>query len=269
MKLDTLRRMDQLTGVFVAGTPIAEHAIAREMQHHPARDADASRTAAARALVVRELLRREIERLDLGAAATPHGRETAEEAAIRVLLEREVDGTRPGDTECRRYYAQNRDRLHAPDRMRARHILLAAAPDDAEARLTARKAAEAMLAELRAHPERFADFALRHSACPSRDQGGELGWLTRGATTPEFDRQLFALAVGLAAQPLESRYGVHVVCVDAIERGTPLDYDTAAPLIAQYLEQQQQQNAVHQYLQLLFERYAVSGLDGIGGARAA
>ncbi len=52
--------------VRVADTPISEAEIAREMQHHRAADPHQSRTDAARALVVRELLRLEVERLGLG-----------------------------------------------------------------------------------------------------------------------------------------------------------------------------------------------------------
>jgi peptidyl-prolyl cis-trans isomerase C len=52
-----------------------------------------------------------------------------------------------------------------------------------------------------------------------------------------------------------------VVQVDAIERGEPLSFDEAQPRIAAYLEAQVRQNAIHQYLQLLAERYGVRGLE--------
>jgi len=51
--------------LFVADTAISEADIAREMQHHRALKPERSRADAARALVVRELLRREVERLAL------------------------------------------------------------------------------------------------------------------------------------------------------------------------------------------------------------
>ena len=142
-----------------------------------------------------------------------------------------------------------------------RHILLAATPSDSGARMRASQFGEELIGELREHPERFAEFAMRHSACPSRDQGGELGWIERGQTTPEFDRQLFMLRPGLAGLTVETRYGHHVVLLDEIERGEQLGYDEAASKIASYLETQVKQNAIHQYLQILQERYTVQGLD--------
>lgn len=250
----------------VADAEISEADIAREMQYHRAAGPHQSRMEAARALVVRELLRREAERLGLPAQVEPVDGEALEEACIRVLIEREVATPEPDEEACRHYYENNRDRLRHPDRLRVRHILLAAAPGDSGARARACQLGEKLIADLHEHPERFTEFALRHSACPSRDEGGELGWIERGQTTPEFDRQLYMLRPGLAGLTVESRWGHHVVCVDAIERGEPLSFEQATGKIATYLEAQVKQNAIHQYLQILRERYPVQGLDELEGA---
>lgn len=243
----------------VAGHAISEADVAREMQHHRAANPHQSRAEAARALIVRELLRLEIARL--GIEAAPDGRETEEEAAIRALLEREVETPAADEAQCRRYYEQNLERMRYADRVRARHILLAAAPGDIAARTRAGDTGATLIAELREHPKRFTEFAMRHSACSSRDDGGELGWLERGDTTPEFDRQLFMLREGLAGLTVETRYGHHVVFVDEIERGEGMTFDEARERIASYLDTQLRQNAIHQYLQILRERHGVSGLD--------
>lgn len=253
----------------VGDTSISEADIAREMQHHRAARPEESRAAAARALVVRELLRREIERLGLSPEARPIGHETAEEAAIRVLLEREIEDRVPLEEDCRRYFEQNRERFRSPERIRVRHILLQAAPDDVAGRLAARTTGERLIAELRENPVLFADHALRHSACPSRDQGGELGWLERGQTTPEFDRQVFRLPEGLAGLPVETRWGHHVVCIDERRPGERLDFDAVQTRISAYLELQVRQRELQQYLLGLQERHPVRGLGEIEAAAAA
>lgn len=250
----------------VADTEISEADIAREMQNHRAPSPQQSRVEAARALVVRELLRCEAVRLGVPAQVQLIDDETPEEACIRELIEREVVTPEPSEAACRHYYDSNRDRLRHPDRLRVRHILLAAAPNDSAARVRACTLGEELIAGLREHPERFTEFAMRHSACPSRDDGGELGWVERGQTTAEFDRQLFMLRTGLAGLTVESRYGHHVVQVDEIERGAALAFDEAAGKIAAYLEAQVKQNALHQYLQILRERYRVTGLDELEAA---
>lgn len=252
--------------LFVGDTAISEADIAREMQFHRATRPERSRADAARALVVRELLRREVERLGLEAEAQPVGSESAEEAQIRLLLEREIDDRVPDEQDCRRYFEQNAEHFRSPDLMRVRHILLGAAADDVDGRFEARDQGERLIGELKQNPALFADFAMRHSDCPSKADGGELGWLQRGQTTPEFDRQLFRLRAGLAAFPVESRWGYHVVCVDEVQPGRPQSFEQVRRQLSDYLELQSRQRELQRYLMLLQERYEVRGLKEIEAA---
>lgn len=247
--------------LFVGDTPITEADIAREMQHHRAMRPEQSRADAARALVVRELLRREVGRLGLAlASASPV---SDEEALIEQLLDHAVPSRVPEETECRRYYAQNPQRFRSPDRARIRHILIAAPADDVHGRLKARTLAEQLIDELQAQPHLFADLAARHSQCPSQTEGGSLGWLQRGQATPEFDRQVFRLREGLAGFPVESRWGYHVVCVDEVVPGAAQDFECVRQQVSDYLELQLHQREVQHYLQQLQERHPVRGLDEI------
>lgn len=255
--------------LFVGNTPISEAEIAQEMQHHRAVTPEQSRAGAARALVVRELLRQEVQRLGLAGQIQPSGPETEEEASIRVLLEREIEDRVPSEDDCRRYYAQNRERFRAPDRIRVRHILLGAPADDVTGRIHANTKGERLIGELKAAPGLFADFAMRYSDCPSKEQGGELGWLQRGQTTPEFDRQIFRLRVGIAAFPVESRWGYHVVSVDELQPGEALEFNEVHTQISDYLELQVRQRELQHYLLGLQERYEVCGLAEIEGTSPA
>ncbi len=249
--------------LFVGDTPISEAAIAQEMQYHRAITPEHSRAGAARALVVRELLRLEVARLGLSDEVQASGQETQEEASIRLLLEREIEDRVPSEDDCRRYYAQNQERFRAPDRIRVRHILLGAAADDVTGRIRANAEGERLIGELKADPVLFADFAMRYSDCPSKEQGGELGWLQRGQTTPEFDRQIFRLREGLTAFPVESRWGYHVVSIDEIQPGEALDFEQVRVQISDYLELQVRQRELQHYLLGLKERYEVRGLEEI------
>ncbi|HEY0939808.1 MAG TPA: peptidylprolyl isomerase [Steroidobacter sp.] len=252
--------------LFVGDTAISEADIAREMQYHRAVRPQQARADAARALVIRELLSLEAARLGLSESIEPIGQESREEACIRQLLEREVGSRVPDEDECRRYYEHNRAHFRSPDRLRIRHILLAAPADDVAARLRARTLGEQLIAELRRAPWSFADLAARHSDCPSKSDGGELGLLERGRTVPEFDRQVFRLQVGLAAFPVESRWGYHVVSIDEIVPGEPLDFAQVREQIANRLELQVRQLDIQRFLILLRDRYGVRGLDEIEAA---
>jgi peptidyl-prolyl cis-trans isomerase C len=248
--------------LFVDDLAISEADIAREMQHHRAMRPEQARADAARALVVRELLRREAARLGLD-EGQGDGRHSDEEVQIQRLIEQVLEDRVPSEEDCRRYFAQNPERFRSADRIRVRHILLAAPADDVAGRFKARTEAEKLIAQVQEQPHLFADLAARHSQCPSKTDGGDLGWLQRGQTTPEFDRQVFRLRQGLAGFPVESRWGYHVVMVDEHEAGQPLSFEQVQPQISDYLELQVRQRDIQHYLQELRERYPVRGLDEI------
>ena len=201
---------------------ITPEAMAQELQYHPAESREEAVFLAARALVIRELLQQRIT--ELGVSLEIGAGENEEEAATRLLLEREVKVPQCDEESSLRYYENNRGRFHSAPLLAVRHILLECAPDDAEARGIAHDQADVLLQRLKDFPGSFAELALKYSACPSKEQGGSLGQISKGQTVPELERQLFTLAPGLAGKPLESRYGWHVISVDQRIEGQPLPY---------------------------------------------
>lgn len=89
--------------IFVNNVEITDDEVYREMQHHPAPSVDAARDEAARALVVRELLRQAADGDMQGAARGSDD----EEAAISRLIDREVRIPLADEPACRRYYEHN------------------------------------------------------------------------------------------------------------------------------------------------------------------
>ncbi|MBY8949980.1 peptidylprolyl isomerase [Pseudomonas sp. SH10-3B] len=244
--------------ISVNGVAVTPEAMALELQYHPADSREEAVYLAARALVIRELLQQRIA--ELGLAVEIAAGENEEEAATRLLLEREVTVPDCDEATCVRYFENNRGRFHSAPLLAARHILLECAPDDAEARHLARTQAEVLLLSLEDQPGQFAELALKYSACPSKAQGGSLGQVSKGQTVPELERQLFTLAPGLAAKPLESRYGWHVISVDQRIEGQPLPYEAVAVAIRTQLQQGVWQKALVQYLQTLIGAADIRGI---------
>lgn len=245
--------------VLVDGVEIPPSEIAAEMQHHPATSAESAWHQAAEALVVRRLLLDEAARQ--GQAAAPGDGDTAEEAAIRGLLDAAIAVPEADEATCRRWYEANRIRFRSPEAWRAAHILVAADPADAPARAAARTQAEALRAEVAAAPERLAALAASRSDCPSREQGGDLGLVTPGSTVPEFEAALSALQPGeVAPEPMESRYGFHVVRLLDRAPGRDIPFDLARERVAEYLRESSFRRAVRQYLSVLAGRAAVAGI---------
>lgn len=257
--------------VSVNGIAIARDAIVREMQHHAAPKPIMAWQQAARALVVRELLLQRARQLEVApepASDSEGRRETDEEALIRGVVEREVAVPEPDDETCRRYYARNNARFRSPDIYEASHILFAANPKDHDAYAQARADAAVVLATLRDSPERFAALAKAHSRCTSAEQGGNLGQLTRGQTTPEFEQAMVALAPGeLCAEPVETRYGFHIVRLERKHDGKLLPYELVAERIADYLRDSVRRRADAQYIARLISAARIEGID-LAGAEA-
>lgn len=239
--------------VWVGDVNIPAEDIAREMQYHQADSVEEAQLQAARALVVRELLRQRCDELGWEV-------EDSEEAALAALLDTELDVPEPAEADCQRYFEANAERFSEPVRLSVRHILLAAAPDDADARDRQYRLGQELVAELQAVPERFTEFAQRHSACPSKDDGGELGWLTPGQTVAELDRALQRLPEGLHDRPLASRYGWHVVSIDHRDGGRAVPYIEAAERVRHTLREQATRRALRHYLLALEARLGVSGV---------
>ena len=58
----------------------------------------------------------------------------------------------------------------------------------------------------------IAELAAEHSTCPSAARGGDLGWVARGATVPEFEAAAFATSV-MGVARCQTEYGLHVLQV--------------------------------------------------------
>ena len=253
-------QMIEAVPVRIDGREIAEAEIAREMQHHPAASIAEARRLATEALVLQRLLLDEADRLGLAEEEADDA--SGDDPRIAALIAREIAVPVPDEDACRRYYDNNRAKFRAADQYEARHILIACAPDDFDARDAAKAKAQRLIATLQAEPHLFGDLAVAYSACPSRNQGGRLGALTRGDTVPEFETYVFSLGEGeLCPLPVETRYGIHVIALDRKLIGAELPFEAVKGHIAQYLHDRSFQTATRQYLMLLAGKARIEGFD--------
>lgn len=249
--------------VSVNGVQIARDAIAREAQNHPATKPVEAWQSAARALVIRELLLQEASRIGVSAAPASDAdgrRETDEEARMRALIEQEVLTPDPDEAICQRYYQQNLRRFRSQDLYEVSHILLPSGRIEMD-RTQAKELACALITALQDDPSNFGTLAVQHSVCPSKQVGGSLGQIGPGQTVKEFESALADMDVGCVhPEPVESRYGFHIVRVDRKIEGRQLPFETARPLIERYLTEHVQRTAQRQYVSLLAGRATIEGI---------
>jgi peptidyl-prolyl cis-trans isomerase C len=251
--------------VRVNGVVIPREAIAREAQHHPAATPAAAFAQAARALVIRQLLLDEARRLELVPYPCKDGdgrRETDDEALVRQVVDSEVKVPQADEATCRHYFEQNRKKFRSSDIFEAEHILFAAAPGDRAARAKAKADAIDAIRVLQVEPDRFSDLARAHSACPSTQQGGNLGQITHGATAQEFEKALAALEPGtIKTAPVETRYGFHVIRLQRSVLGQELPFEVVHEKISAYLAEASERRALAQYISILAGRADIVGVD--------
>ena len=115
------------------------------------------------------------------------------------------------------YYDQHRDDYRVPEQVKVSHILIktplpaAGAKEDEKGVADARAKAEGVLKELKAGGD-FAKLAEKYSDDPgSAKAGGELGWIGRGRTVPEFEKAAFSLGKGQTSDLVKSSYGFHII----------------------------------------------------------
>jgi peptidyl-prolyl cis-trans isomerase C len=255
----------QFNPVLVNGVEIAPEAIAQEAQQHPSPDGASAWMAAARALVIRELLLQEAGRV--GIPAEPEcdeagRRELDEEALIRALLEREAPPVVPSDDECRRYYEARLERFRTPDLFEAAHILIAPASDDEGAWSEAQREARTISAEVGDDARAFAEAAREFSKCSSAQQGGMLGQVRRGELVPAVQAALESLSEGVTGrEPVRSRYGWHVLRLERRIPGRVLPFEYVKPRIADMLEARSWAVCAARYTARLVATARVEGVE--------
>lgn len=254
--------------VTVNGAAIADEVIEREMQNHPADSVSEARDRAAEALVVRELLLQQAHRLGIrtttetSQADGHESRETEEDALVRALITREVPVPTPTEEDSRRFYAANRKAFIGPPIYEAAHILFSADTSDPKAAEVARSAAAAAIAELEADPGCFAELARAASDCPSAEQGGNLGQISPGQTSPAFEAALEELQPGaITPSPVTTPYGFHVIRLHRRIDGAEIPFSAARARIDDYLADRVFHRAVHQYVAILAGRARIEGID--------
>jgi peptidyl-prolyl cis-trans isomerase SurA len=123
------------------------------------------------------------------------------------------------DREIEEYYEANKDNFAGKEKLSIRQIFFPK-PDGESGRTAVEEKARGISQRLAAG-EDFAKLASEFSEGPSRQFGGDMGYISRGTVLKEVEDMAFALQVGEVSNPFWSPGGLHIIKVeDRIEGGT-------------------------------------------------
>jgi len=143
-------------------------------------------------------------------------------------------GIQVADKDVQEFYDKNKQEFSTKEQVHARHILLKTEQEalDVKAKLDAGEPFEAL--------------AKTFSQDPSAAQnGGDLGFFSKGDMVPEFELAAFTTALKTVTAPIKTQFGYHLIEVLERKEGSvqPLD-DTIKGQIKEFLTRQKQKDAL-------------------------
>jgi peptidyl-prolyl cis-trans isomerase D len=119
------------------------------------------------------------------------------------------------EARAKDFYDGHPDRFNAPEKVRARHILVRVPRDAAEDQLSAARERATKLRQRVEAGEDFATVASEASEDPgSKENGGDLGFFQRGQMVKPFEEVAFVMEPGAVSDVVKTDFGFHVIKVE-------------------------------------------------------
>lgn len=172
--------------------------------------------------------------------------EDAKKAILTQMVMQDVlSGIQISQKEIEDYYNVYRDKFVEGEQVSARHILV----DSLE------KANEVI--EIINNGMTFEEAAQLFSSCPSKAQGGSLGYFGRGMMVPEFENAVFELEKGVISQPVKTQFGYHIILVEDKKEAATKPLEEVAANISRILAQEKQNQIYINFINQLMKKYPV------------
>lgn len=173
-----------------------------------------------------------------------------EDMAVKKFLKTEVsDKIEVSKEELVNEFTAHKAQYGEPEQVRARHILISVKPGTTEA--AAKEKIKEVQASITSGKESFEDAAKRISDCPSKEQGGDLGFFVKEQMVPEFSETAFSTAVGKVSEPVQTQFGFHLIKVEEKKSAQPPELERVKDKVEARVKQGKEETLVQQLLQKL------------------
>jgi parvulin-like peptidyl-prolyl isomerase len=100
----------------------------------------------------------------------------------------------------------------------------------------------------------FAGLAREYSDGPTKNKGGDLGYLRKGQLEKQFESKIFALKKGEITDVIETEYGFHIFKVTDIKPETMLAYENVKEKVKKFLVDEKIKQEADNYARKLREK---------------
>ncbi|MFH0844485.1 MAG: SurA N-terminal domain-containing protein [Pseudomonadota bacterium] len=151
-----------------------------------------------------------------------------------------------GDQELKDYYEENIERYKEKMKVKARHILMKLeenAPEGEEKKV--REKALSIAKKAREGGD-FEKLAKESSEGPTREDGGDLGYFSKGEMLKPFEEAAFNMKKGEISDPVRSPLGYHIIKVEDIKEARTKTFDEVRKEITEQLTKIASINLAHE-----------------------
>ncbi|MEW6666870.1 MAG: peptidylprolyl isomerase [Thermodesulfobacteriota bacterium] len=151
--------------------------------------------------------------------------------------------------ESKEYYDTHPDDFKQPEQVRASHILVKLEPKaEPDVKAKARWEIEEVRKKLSKGGD-FAALAREFSQCPSKTQGGDLGFFQKGQMAKPFEDAAFSLKPGQTSGIVETEFGYHLIRVTEKKPAGMLAYEKVKGELEEHLKEAKTRMEVGRYIE--------------------
>lgn len=156
-----------------------------------------------------------------------------------------IEGVKVEEAEEKAFYEENPDLFEAQAQVSAKHILV---ENENSANDIAKEIANGLA---------FEEAAKKYSTCPSKEQGGDLGYFSKGQMVPEFEKAAFEGEIGKVIGPVQTQFGYHLIWVEDKKESSVVPFEEVQNQIHQQLIQNKQKEVYDTKVKELEAKYGV------------
>ncbi|NLJ80303.1 MAG: tetratricopeptide repeat protein [Firmicutes bacterium] len=147
----------------------------------------------------------------------------------------------------------------AYERVRASHILITPEERTEEGWAEAKEKAVEIWEQVTV--DNFSEFAEAYSEDGSKSQGGDLGFVGKGQTIPEFETVVFSLEVDEISEPVRSEYGYHIITVTERKEAQGEEFEQVYDALAEMVRDEKGQKDLAAWFEELRDKADVIFTD--------